>query len=449
MPDWLRSVRVRITLVATVVTGAAVVLAGAWLVDTVEGTLNDDVRATTEERLAAVEAALEAGRVPTQEELAALGEGGYLQVVGPNGEVMVASRAGGDTLVVRNPPAGSVPGTRYGLPGAARVFTHAVEAPGGRYDVVAAASLEPVRDGVDAVQNGLVVAFPLLVGMVGLLSWVLAGRALRPVESIRVQVEAISGTTLDRRVPVPGSGDEVARLATTMNAMLDRLEDASSRQQRFVADASHELRSPVAAIRTELEVALRTAAPDGWPVVAERLLAEEARLEAVIADLLLLASLDEGAAGAEHTSVDLAEVIAEESRRASSATDASVAFDGASSVVVRGSRVQLHRAIANLLGNAVRHARRDVRISVHVRDGRVRVLVDDDGHGIPEADRERVFERFTRLDEHRSRGGDGGGAGLGLSIVQRIVQLHGGTATIDTAPLGGARVVLDLPAEPG
>jgi signal transduction histidine kinase len=453
MPEWLRSVRVRIMLVATVITGVAVILAGAWLVQTVEGSLTDTVETTAEERLDAVREAIQEGRLPTQSELAQLGEDAYLQVVGPNGDVIVASRSlGGAPVVVGRAGAVEVGGSQYGLPpGTARVFTERVDSPSGRYDVLAAASLSPVREGVDAVRNGLAVAFPMLVVSVAALSWVLAGRALRPVESIRAQVEAITATTLDRRVPVPATGDEVAGLARTMNAMLDRLEDASTRQQRFVADASHELRSPVAAIRTELEVAQRTAQPGDWPAVADRLLAEEARLEAVITDLLLLASLDEGAAGSEHVGIDLAELITEEARRVSgAASDAGVAVevDAASPVVVHGSRTQLHRAVGNLLDNATRHARTGVRVALHERDGRARVLVDDDGPGIAEADRLRVFERFTRLDAHRARGTDSGGAGLGLSIVQRIVELHGGTAAIDTAPLGGASVVLDLPVAP-
>ena len=321
-----------------------------------------------------------------------------------------------------------------------------VHGPGGEVQLLAASPLDSVRDGVDAVREGLAVSFPLLVGAVGLLAWVLAGRALRPVESIRAEVEAISGSTLDRRVPVPRSGDEVARLAHTMNAMLDRLQDASTRQQRFVADASHELRSPVAAIRTELEVAQRTAEPGDWPRVAERLLAEEARLEAVIADLLLLASLDEGAPMPDPVLVDLADEAREEARRrAPDRDEITIEVDAPGAVVVRGSRMQLRRALANLLDNAGRHARTTVRLSVHERDGRARVLVDDDGSGIAEADRERVFERFTRLDDHRTRGS--GGAGLGLSLVRRIATLHHGTAKVDTAPLGGARLVLDLPLE--
>ena len=231
-----------------------------------------------------------------------------------------------------------------------------------------------------------------------------------------------------------------------MNAMLDRLEDASTRQQRFVADASHELRSPVAAIRTELEVAQRTARPDDWPQVADRLLIEEARLEAVIADLLLLASLDE-AAGGDDVVVDLTELAEEEARRRAPERAAVVIeVDAPAPALVSGRRMQLRRALANLLDNAGRHARTTVRLSVHERDGRVRVLVDDDGAGIAEADRERAFERFTRLDDHRARDGAPGGSGLGLSLVRHIAEGHGGTATIDTAPLGGARVVLDLPA---
>lgn len=305
-----------------------------------------------------------------------------------------------------------------------------------------------VEESVDGVRNALYVAFPVLVGAAGLGAWLLAGRALRPVEAIRTEVESITGSTLDRRVPVPSSGDEVARLAATMNAMLDRLEDASNRQQRFVADASHELRSPVTAIRTELEVAQRTAGPDDWPAVAARLLGEEARLEAVIADLLLLASLDEVTPTPEAVTIDLAELVQEEVRRRAPDGAVAVEVDAPASVAVRGNRTQLRRAVANLLDNAGRHARTSVRVAVHDRDGRARVLVDDDGPGIPTADRERVFERFTRLDEHRARDGQAGGAGLGLSLVRGIVDRHGGTARVETAPLGGARVVIDLPAVP-
>ena len=428
MPERWRTVRVRLTLAATVVAGLVVLLAGLWLVRTVDSSLRDRQRDQDVQRLTELRAELEQGRRPGELEVVVPGRTTYF-------EIRVDQRQ-----------IAATPGYEQLAAGRVMRTTARVQTTTGLVELVAASPLEPIERSVDAVRGGLLAALPLLVAGAAALTWILAGRALRPVEAIRAEVESISGSTLDRRVPVPDSGDEVARLARTMNAMLDRLEDASARQQRFVADASHELRSPVAAIRTELEVAQRTAASGDWPVVAERLLAEEARLEAVIADLLLLATLDEGAPIPEAVPVDVAAEAREEARRrAPDRTGVVVDVDAPAAAVVRGNRTQLRRALANLLDNAGRHARTTVRLSVHERDGRVRVLVDDDGPGIPAADRERVFERFVRLDDHRARGGVGG-AGLGLSLVRRIADRHHGTAIVDTAPLGGTRVVLDLPA---
>jgi signal transduction histidine kinase len=450
MPERLGSVRLRITLVAMVVTGIAVWVAGAWLVDSVSDAMTSRLHSNASDQVAAVRAAIESGRPPQDLDLAALVPGGFVQIVDSRGRIANATpgiggypplyiNAQGDVVSIDPEQANGL------LRGRLAVTRQSVTSPYGRYSILAASPLDPVRRSVEATEDGLKVALPLLVGAVGLLAWVLAGRALRPVESIRAQVEAISGSTLDRRVPVPRSSDEVARLATTMNAMLDRLEDASNRQQRFVADASHELRSPVAAIRTELEVAQLTAKPEDWPAVAERLLGEEARLEAVIADLLLLASLDEEHGG-ERVSVDLAELAEEEARRrVPDREGVGIDLEPGPPAMVDGNRTQLRRALTNLLDNAGRHARTTVRVAVHHRDGRIRLLVDDDGPGIPDEDRERVFQRFTRLDAHRARDGATGGAGLGLSLVRRIAELHDGTASVDDAPLGGARLVLDLP----
>jgi signal transduction histidine kinase len=452
MRERLVSVRLRITLVATLVTGIAVLLASSWLVDTVRDSMTDKLHTSASDQVATVRRAIERGYAPQDLDLAALVPGGFLQIIDLDaGRVTNATPGIGDypplyTFNSRGDIIRIAPEQAIGLlRGQAALTNEDVSGPAGRYRILAASPYDPVRRGVDAVEDGLKIAFPLLVVAVGLLAWVLAGRALRPVEAIRVQVEAITASTLDRRVPVPRSGDEVARLATTMNAMLDRLEDASTRQQRFVADASHELRSPVAAIRTELEVAQRTAAPDEWPAIAERLLGEEARLEAVISDLLLLASLDEGPQG-EQVPIAVADLVGEEARRRVPDREGiSIEVEDGPDPTVLGNRTQLRRAVTNLLDNAGRHARTTVRVAVHQRDGRVRILVDDDGPGIPEEDRERVFERFTRLDGHRARDGHSGGSGLGLSLVRRIAELHQGSARIDTAPLGGARVVLDLP----
>ena len=436
MADRLRTVRVRLTLAATVVTGVAVLIAGLWLVRTVDSSLRDQQRSQDAQRLEELRVELEAGRRPGELEVVVPGRTTFFEVLLDQRRVV------------------ATPGYQALRRGTYLRTTARVETTSGLVELVAASPVEPIERSVDAVRGGLLLTFPLLVAAVAGLAWVLAGRALRPVEAIRGEVEAISGSTLDRRVPVPASGDEVARLAATMNAMLDRLEGAALRQQRFVADASHELRSPVAAIRTELEVAQRTAGPGDWPAVAERLLREEARLEAVIADLLLLASLDEGAPLPDARPVDLAEEArAEVARRTGLATRVHLEVEAPRPAVVDGSPTQLRRALSNLLDNAERHASGVVRIAVHQRDGRVRVLVDDDGPGIPEADRARVFERFTRLDDHRGRNGTDGGSGLGLSLVQRIATRHRGSVTVDTAPVGGARLVLDLPSaevgEPG
>lgn len=429
MPERWRTVRVRLTLAATVVAALVVLLAGLFVVRTVDDSLRDRQRDQDVQRLTELRAELEQGRRP-----------GELEVMVPGRTTYFEIRVDGRQVV-------ATPGYAQLPDRSALLTTSRVQTTTGLVELVAASPLEPIERSVDAVRGGLLVVLPLLVIGAAGLTWILAGRALRPVEEIRAEVDSISGSTLDRRVPVPDSGDEVARLATTMNAMLDRLQEASSRQQRFVADASHELRSPVAAIRTELEVAQRTASADDWPAVAERLLAEEARLEAVITDLLLLATLDEGAPLPDVAAIDLAEEArAEARRRAPDRTGVVVDVDAPSAAVVQGSRMQLRRALANLVDNAGRHARSTVRVSVHEREGRVRVLVDDDGPGIPEPDRERVFERFVRLDEHRTRAA--GGAGLGLSLVRRIAERHHGTASAGTSPLGGARLVLDLPAAP-
>lgn len=468
-----RGVRVRITAVATLVAGVAILIAGIWLVRAVEGSLNADLRTTEAADIAEVTKALEAGASPSDIDFRRLVSAGgatgqALQVIVGNRVVAATPNAVG--LPPMNAVVG-VAGQRQSVPvdivgdmpvrrvldgpvGEYSVSSGVVDADGARFTVIAASPLDPIRRTVDAVEDGLLVALPVLVIAVGLISWFLTGRALRPVESIRTEVESITGSTLSRRVPVPDSRDEVERLAHTMNAMLDRLESASVRQQQFVADASHELRSPVAAIRTELEVAQRSAGPDDWPDVVDHLLREEARLEATISDLLVLASLDESAPVPDATPVDLTGLVADEVervRRRLGDGDPTVvlggvgAVAGASAITVPGSAVQVARAVGNLVDNAVRHATTDVVVTVGLVGDVATVTVDDDGPGIPEVDRERVFERFTRLDAHRARQGDTGGAGLGLSLVRRILERHGGTVAVDDAPAGGARFVLTLP----
>jgi signal transduction histidine kinase len=281
---------------------------------------------------------------------------------------------------------------------------------------------------------------------VGATTWLLVGRALAPVEAIRAEVDAISGDALHRRVPDPPAGDEIGRLARTMNRMLGRLEQAQARQRRLVADASHELRSPVATIRQHAEVAL--AHPDRTTTteLAATVLAEDLRLQRLAEDLLLLTRADEHTLALRRRPVDLDDLVFDEARRVRGATGLGVDTTSVSAGRVEGDPAGLRRVLRNLGDNAARAAGGHLAFSVVEDDGVVRLTVDDDGHGIPEADRERVFERFVRLDDARAR--DDGGSGLGLAIVAELIAAHGGAVAITSSPLGGARVEVTLPRLP-
>ena len=300
-----------------------------------------------------------------------------------------------------------------------------------------------IAQSVDTLSDTLWWTLPVLVGLVALVAWGVTGRALRPVEQIRHEVNDITHSSLDRRVSEPRARDEVGRLARTMNEMLDRLEDASERQRRFVSDASHELRSPVAAIRATGEVAIAHPDHADWPAVVGRMLAEDDRMERSSRDLLDLARGEE--TELPTTLVDLDDIVLDEVGRGGTGST-HISAERVSAGRVRGSREQLTRVVRNLLDNAIRHATTAVRISLTADSDDVTLVVEDDGPGIPPDDRERVFERFTRLDDGRAR--DAGGLGLGLAMVRSIAERHGGTATF-TDPtddaFAGARAVLRLP----
>ncbi len=313
----------------------------------------------------------------------------------------------------------------------------------GSLTVIVGRNIDDEIDARNTVRTALLVGGPLLLLVVGGVTWWIVGQALRPVEDIRAEVERISARELDRRVPDAPGGDEVARLATTMNSMLDRLQRSQDRQRRLVSDASHELRSPVAAIRQHAEVAGRH--PDSMRIdeLAAAVLDETGRLQALVEDLLLLARLDEGA-DPEGVEVDLDDIVLAEVARLRRTTSLEVDADRVGAGRVRGNGPALERVIRNLTENAVRYAQRHVALGVTQADGRVVFTLDDDGPGIPAADRPRVVERFVRLDDSRERGT--GGAGLGLAIVLEVVAGHGGDVTLDESSLGGLRIEVRLPA---
>ena len=313
-----------------------------------------------------------------------------------------------------------------------------------------AATLDDVHDSTAALRMALLLAAPLVALVLGALIWWFVGRTLRPVEAIRTQVAAIGGNDLDRRVPVPPASDEVGRLARTMNQMLDRLEHSADQQRRFVADASHELRSPLTRMRAELEVDL--AHPDtADPFATHRSALEEViGLQHLTDDLLSLARA-RSAAGTVAEEVDLDDLVLAAARRRRAVDRVHLDTTEVGPARVVGDPLLLGRVVANLLDNAEHHAASYVAVELRSRpDGAAELVVVDDGPGIPVEQRERVFEPFTRLDEARSR--DGGGTGLGLAIARDIVVAHGGTIAI-TDGIDGVhtRVVVTLPgngAEP-
>ncbi len=308
--------------------------------------------------------------------------------------------------------------------------------------VLLAMPLEDELDAVSTVVGMLAIAVPLLTAVVGATTWLLVGRALRPVDRIRSEVEAISGDRLDRRVPVPASGDEIAALATTMNSMLDRLDGAARAQRRFVSDASHELRSPLATIRQHAELAAAHPATTSTEELAQIVHEEGLRLQGLVDALLTLARLDEGAPLAAHP-VDLDDLALTEASRLKG-LGAQVDASGIGPARVSGDERMLGQVLRNLAENARRHATARVALAVTETSGWATVTVEDDGAGVPEAERERVFERFVRLDEARAR--EAGGSGLGLAIVRGIVTAHGGAIAVDASRWGGARFTVRLPS---
>ena len=447
---WLRlaSVRVRTTLAATLIVALGLAAGAVALSVVQERALTSRVDDALRVRAQDVATLLEDGNLPP-----VLGvrdrEEALVQVVGPGGEIVSASAnvAGQPLLVGDLGDGGSELRTLDGLPiddEPFRALARRVDLTGGSYTIYVAEALDDVRDGQAVLNRSLAVAVPLLTLLVGGLTWIVVGRALAPVEAIRLEVAEIGGDELHRRVPEPRLDDEIGRLARTMNAMLERVEDAHERQRRFVADASHELRTPLTGMRAQLEVDLASTDGAGREQTERAVLEETVRLQRLVEDLLALAR-DEGDREPSREAVDLDDVVFREVESARAvAGEVEIDSSGVSGAQLRGDAGQLARVVRNLLDNAVRHANSRVIVAL-VEDGPTLTLtVDDDGTGIPEDQRGQVFERFARLDEARTR--REGGAGLGLAITHEIVERHGGTIAVDASDYGGARFVVRLPA---
>lgn len=314
-----------------------------------------------------------------------------------------------------------------------------VTTPGGGYKLVALTPFDIVNRRLVVLTSVLWLALPVVVVGIAAVAWVVMGRALRPVAEIIECVKRITDRTLDERVPERHSGDEIDELARTMNGMLDRIDTSVTRQRQFVSNASHELRSPITAITVEAEIALKHPASAHWKTVAEVALCEGKRLERLVGDLLALAHTDESAP-TTYELVNLDDLVLEEVRRVNRT---SVCTAGISAAQVRGNRSHLTRLVVNLLSNAARHATSTVAVGLFAQGSHAQLTVDDDGSGVAPEDRERIFQRFGRLEEGRSR--DAGGAGIGLALVKAVVDAHGGTISVSNSSLGGARFAVMLP----
>ncbi|MGZ8632132.1 MAG: sensor histidine kinase [Actinomycetota bacterium] len=438
-------VRVRTTLAAVLVVGAALVIASAGMVWQLRGSLTENIEDAAQLTAETIADTIMNDELPEVIETGDEDEE-FVQVIDPNdGVVASTTNLSGPTPAVDLQPGQSQ--RVEGLPfedGPFVVVAVNAPSPAGPWTVVVGRTLEPVSDSTTAVVGPIALGIPVLLVIVAAVTWIVVGRALAPVEAIRSEVQTISGDRLDRRVPVPPADDEISHLATTMNTMLDRLEEGQDRQQRLVSDASHELRSPIAAIRQHTEVALAHPEQADGQELAEVVLAEDLRLQRMVEDLLLLTRIDEGTLALRRSQVDLDDIVlAEASRVRASNSGVRVDTRGVSAGRVLGDEAHLDRLVRNLMDNASRHARTTVAVSLQQVIGDVVLTIDDDGAGISARDRKRIFERFERLEEARDR--DSGGTGLGLAIVLEIVHAHRGTVTVSDAPTGGARFEVRLP----
>ena len=375
-------------------------------------------------------------------------EDSFLQVIGPGGRVLAYSPNAANTPAAVGPHPTGVPQRIRTIHGIAlsneefRVLTRRIDTVAGPRTLVVGKNLDDVSESVQVLVSSLAVAIPLVTLLLALLVHWLTGRALAPVESIRSAVAEIRGADLDRRVPNPRSRDEIARLAHTMNEMLDRVEDATDRQRRFVADASHELRGPLTRLRSSLEMAI--AHPDGDPDAVLRVLLEDTvSLQRLVDDLLLLARSEAGALERVMAPVDLDDLVLAEVQLLRQRASVDVDATRVSAARTLGDAHQLARLVGNLASNAERHASGLVTFELREVDDHTELVVADDGPGIPPEHHETVFKRFTRLDEARSR--DSGGFGLGLAIVADIVARHQGTVSVASQNGAGARFEIMLP----
>jgi signal transduction histidine kinase len=442
----LTTVRARTTLVASLVVALALLAGAVILVQTLQHSLETATDQQARSRLTQLRDDARSGSLPRV--IDGIGDDSLAQVVAADGRVLAASEnIVGRPAVASVEETGRQPTARTmrGLPDDQetedyRIWSARTDTRDGAVAVFVGPSLESSQEATHRLVTSLAAGLPLLVLLLALAIWVTVGRALRPVENVRREVARLGVHSLDSRVRVPPTNDEVARLASTMNELLDRLEAADHRQREFVANASHDLQSPLSVFRTEVEVAMARADLEEWRRTGRRLLDESDRMEALVADLLFLAQVED-LHSVERSPLDLEELVAEEVARLQNERRVGVTLT-VGAAPVRGNRQQLSRMVRNLLLNAVEFADSRVTVTVGAEDDTAVLVVDDDGPGVAEERRLDVFDRFVTLDRARDR--RAGGTGLGLAIARSVADAHGGSITLDgEAPT--SRFVVRLP----
>jgi signal transduction histidine kinase len=451
---WLRprywGIPVRSAVVSATVVLVVLMLAGAGLAALLYRQLLASVDDAAARRVRDVAAALQSDSAQDLDAalLATDTQIVLVQIVTPSGAVVRASPSAPTAPVL---PVSSVTfSDRSGIPVTlngdtdVRVSAQTVAGLGGRYAVLVGATGDAVDSTVKTVVVLLAVAAPIVIAGAAGATYILVRRSLRSVDAIRTRVADISAHDLTERVPVPANRDEISALAITMNEMLARIESGQAAQRRFVGDASHELRSPLATIISGLEVGLSHPELFDKELARATLLPEARRMQSLIDDLLLLAQADERGLALRREDIDLDDLAAQEIDQIRRQTSLSVHADLQPSRLT-GDRNAVSRLLRNLLDNAARHADSRVEVTVRPNTHWVWLTVGDDGPGIPAVDRMRVFDRFVRLDPDRAR--TGGGTGLGLAIVAEIVAAHNGTVVADDRDGGGTAIKVQLPRD--
>ena len=435
----MTSVRLRVTVVGTVAALAVALIASGIFLLSLRRSMENQLITAAGQQISDVQAQLRSGEDPDSAVLTGKGDV-VIQLLDVDGSVLATDHPRVRSILRDRPGTDKDVKLRqlqdHYLVVAKRVTN-------GKGLIAVGLSTEQVGRATSASAVLLAIGVPIGLALVALAIWMAVGRALRPVDAMRDEAETITAEHLNRRLAVPAGEDEIPRLAATLNEMLDRIDAASSLQRQFVSDASHELRSPLTALRQLAEVARDYPDRTAQDSLARDVLAEERRMEELVTALLLLARMDD-AAPTSNAPVDLDDLVLEEARRARGQEGPHVDVSGVSAGQVAGDPVLLGQVVGNLISNARRHARSEVALSLQEYGDQVVLTVDDDGHGIPEQDRERVFERFVRLDEARGR--DAGGSGLGLAIAHKVVSGLGGDVRIQESSTGGARFVVTLPA---